>query len=62
MKLLKQPIFAIKKDRVEYCIHHQSKFTRIPYSLDWGHLESVDDFINLLSNEKSDGEYIRMSK
>jgi hypothetical protein len=58
----KQPIFVIKKDRVEHWIRHQSKFTQIPYSLDWGKLESVEDFIIRLNDEKSDGEYIRMSK
>lgn len=58
----KQPIFVIKKDRVEYWIRHQSKFTQIPYSLDWGTLEKVEDIIDLLNSEKADGEYIRMSK
>jgi len=58
----KQPIFIIEKDRVKYWIQHQSQFTRIPYSLEWGHLKSVDDIINRLDEEKTDGEYIRMSK
>ena len=63
MKIMeKQPVFVIDKDRVKYWIQHQSKFTQIPYSLDWGNLKSVDDIINRLDEEKGDGEYIRMSK
>jgi hypothetical protein len=58
----KQPIFVIEKSRVEHWINHQSHFTQIPYSLDWGKLTSIEDFLNVLDNEKSDGDYIRMSK
>jgi len=63
MKLVRrQPIFVIEKDRVKYWIQHQSKFTQIPYSLEWGNLKSADDIINRLDGEKADDEYIRMSK
>ena len=58
----KQPIFVIEKSRVIHWLEHQSKFTRIPYSLDWGNLESVEDFINVLNEQNKDGDYIRISK
>lgn len=58
----KQPIFAIEKSRVIHWLEHQFKFTQIPYSLDWGKLESVEDFIDVLNRQNKDGDYIRISK
>jgi hypothetical protein len=58
----KQPIFVIEKSRVEHWINHQSHFTQIPYSLDWGKLTSIEDFLNVLNRQTKDGDYVRMSK
>ncbi len=57
-----QPIFAIKHSKVIEIIQHQAKFTRIPYSLDWGKVESEQQLFEAITNIKKDGEYIRMHR
>jgi len=57
-----QPIFAIKHSKVVEIIQHQAKFTRIPYSLDWGRVDSEQQLLDAITNIKKDGEYIHMHK
>jgi hypothetical protein len=57
-----QPIFAIKHSKVIEIIQHQAKFTQIPYSLDWGKVESEQQLLDGVASLKKDGEYIRMHK
>ena len=59
---MKQPIFAIKKSKVKEIIEHQSKFTQIPYGLEWGHLNSIEELFEKLDNEKTEFECIRMHR
>jgi hypothetical protein len=55
-----QPIFVIKKSKVKEIVEHQSKFTQIPYHLEWGHLNSIEELFEKLDNEKTESGYIRM--
>ena len=57
-----QPIFAIKHSKVVEIIQHQAKFTQIPYSLDWGKVESEQQLLDAVASLKKDSEYIRMHK
>jgi len=57
---MKQPIFVISKNKVKEIIEYQCKFTQIPYSLEWGHLSSIEELFEMLDKQKTDGEYIRM--
>lgn len=59
---MKQPIFAIKKSKVKEIIEHQSKFTQIPYGLEWGHFSSIEELFESLDEEQTDGEYLRMHR
>ncbi len=57
-----QPIFAIKHSKVIEIIQHQAKFTQIPYSLDWGKVESEQQLLDVIASLNKDGEYIRMHR
>jgi hypothetical protein len=59
---MKQPIFVIKHSKVIEIIQHQAKFTQIPYSLDWGHVESEQQLLDAITKIKKDGEYIRIHR
>lgn len=59
---MSQPIFVIKKSKVKELIEHQSKFTQIPYSLDWGHLKSIEELFEKLDNEPTEHGRIRMHR
>lgn len=59
---MKQPILVINKNKVREIIEHQLKFTRIPYSLEWGHFSSIEEIFESLDKEHADGEYLRMHR
>ena len=59
---MKQPIFGINKSKVKEIVEHQSKFTQIPYSLDWGSLKSVEELFEKLDNEATEFGCIRMHR
>ncbi len=57
-----QPIFAIKHSKAIEIIQHQAKFTQIPYSLEWGKVESEQQLLDNVASLNKGGEYIRMHK
>jgi hypothetical protein len=57
-----QPIFAIKHSKVVEIIQHQARFTQIPYSLDWGEIQSEQQLLDAVASLKKDSEYIRIHK
>jgi hypothetical protein len=59
---MKQPIFVINKSKIKEIVEHQCKFTGIPYSLDWGHLKSIEELFEKLDNEATEFGCIRMHR
>ena len=57
-----QPTFAIKHSKVIEIIQHQAKFTQIPYSLEWGEIQSEQQLLDAVASIEKGGEYIRMHK